>query len=59
LKTAPNRLRGFYGAARAAELAGQEATARLYRERLRTLTANATGQRAEIDYAREAIAGSR
>jgi hypothetical protein len=59
LKTAPNRLRGFYGAARAAELAGQEATARLYRERLRTLTANATGRRAEIDYAREAIAGSR
>jgi hypothetical protein len=56
LKATPNRLRGYYGAARAAELAGYAAIARDYQERLRVLTANATGSRAEIEYARQALA---
>jgi hypothetical protein len=57
LKATPNRLRGYYGAARAAELAGHAAIARDYQEQLRVLTANASGSRAEIDYARQALAG--
>jgi hypothetical protein len=56
LKSTPNRLRGYYGAARAAELAGYPAVARDYQEKLRVLTANATGSRAEIEYARQAFA---
>jgi len=58
MKSAPNRLRGYYGAARAAEAAGRPAIARQYRDQLRELTANATGSRAEIDYAREAVAST-
>jgi len=57
LKSTPNRLRGYYGAARAAELAGYAAIARDYQEQLRVLTANATGSRAEIAYARQAFGG--
>jgi hypothetical protein len=53
LLSAPNRLRGLYGAAQAAERAGLLSVAYDYQERLRLLTANATGQRAEIDYARQ------
>ena len=41
LKSAPNRLRGYYGAAKAAELAGQAGFAREYYEKLRGLTAGA------------------
>jgi tetratricopeptide (TPR) repeat protein len=58
LRSAPNRLRGYYGAAQAADLAGYSAIARDYQEQLRVLTANATGQRAEIEYARQALAAS-
>jgi hypothetical protein len=56
LHSAPNRLRGLYGAARAAETAGLLSVAHDYQERLRALTANATGQRAEIEYARQGLA---
>jgi tetratricopeptide (TPR) repeat protein len=56
LKSTPNRLRGYYGAAQAADLAGYSAIARDYQEQLRALTANATGKRAEIEYARQALA---
>ena len=58
LKATPNRLRGYYGAARAAELAGRPGLASQYREQLRVLTANATGSRVEIEYARQALAAS-
>jgi hypothetical protein len=58
LKTTPNRLRGYYGAARAAELAGHAGIARQYQEQLRALTVNATGTRAEIAYARQALASA-
>jgi hypothetical protein len=58
LKGTPNRLRGYYGAARAAELAGRPGLASQYREQLRVLTANATGSRVEIEYARQALAAS-
>jgi tetratricopeptide (TPR) repeat protein len=56
LKSTPKRLRGYYGAAKAADLAGYPAMARDYQEQLRALTANATGQRAEVEYARQALA---
>jgi tetratricopeptide (TPR) repeat protein len=56
LKGTPNRLRGYYGAAKAAELAGRPGIASQYREQLRVLTANATGSRVEIEYGRAALA---
>jgi tetratricopeptide (TPR) repeat protein len=56
MKTTPNRLRGWSGAAQAAELAGHPGVARQYQERLRELTAEATGSRAEIDHARQGLA---
>jgi tetratricopeptide (TPR) repeat protein len=56
LKTTPNRLRGFYGAAKAAEQSGQPALARSYFEKLRKLTAEANGNRPEIAEARSALA---
>ena len=52
MKSTPNRLRGYYGAARAAELAGLPGIAAPYRERLRELTKEASGSRVEIAYAR-------
>lgn len=59
LKATPNRLRGYYGAARSAELAGLPGVARQYQEHLRALTEKATGNRAEVEYARQAIASRR
>ena len=56
LKSTPNRLRGYYGAAKAAEQSGQPALARSYFEKLRTLTAEANGNRPEIAEARSALA---
>ena len=47
-KSTPNRIRGLYGAARAAERAGRSDDARGYYETLRTLTASANGARMEI-----------
>ena len=46
LKATPNRLRGYYGAARAAEQAGLTGLAREYKDQLRVLTEGATGTRA-------------
>jgi tetratricopeptide (TPR) repeat protein len=48
LETEPNRFRSLYGAAHAAELAGEMETARRYYEELSTLTATADGERAEL-----------
>lgn len=44
----PNRLRGWYGAARAAEAAGEAEKAAAYYEQLANLTANADSERAEL-----------
>jgi tetratricopeptide (TPR) repeat protein len=49
----PNRLRGFYGAARAASLAGQQDVAKANYEKLLELTATAEGSRKEIEEARQ------
>jgi tetratricopeptide (TPR) repeat protein len=48
LLTEPNRFRSLYGAARAAELAGEMETATGYYEELVALAANADSERAEI-----------
>jgi hypothetical protein len=56
LKGTPNRLRGYYGAARAAEGAGLTGLAREYQDHLRALTEGATGIRPEIAYARGSLA---
>jgi tetratricopeptide (TPR) repeat protein len=48
LRTEPNRFRSLYGAAHAAELAGETETARRYYEELSTLAANADSERAEV-----------
>jgi hypothetical protein len=47
-KSTPNRMRGLYGAAQAAERAGHSDDARGYYEKLQTLTASANGARIEI-----------
>jgi hypothetical protein len=56
LKRDPNRLRGLYGAARAAELAGQHAKARDYYARLQSLTAARDSDRPELRRARAYLA---
>jgi tetratricopeptide (TPR) repeat protein len=56
LHTSPNRLRGFYGAARAAQAAGDTATARGYFERLAALTHDGDPERAEIQEAKAFLA---
>lgn len=53
LKRDPNRLRGIYGAARAAEVVKNRALAREYYTRLQTLTAARDTERPEIAQARE------
>lgn len=55
-KAYPNRYRGLYGAARAAEAAGQKAKAGDYYARFVTLTANADGTRPEVARAMAFIA---
>ena len=52
----PNRLRGLYGAAKAAEAAGDTAKARLYFTRLAALGAAADPERAEIAEAKAWLA---
>jgi tetratricopeptide (TPR) repeat protein len=51
----PNRLRGFYGAARAAALAGQQDVAKANYQKLLELTAPAEGTRKEIEEARSFV----
>ena len=52
MKHAPNRLRGFYGAARAATAVGDAKKTVEYMRSLAQLTRNADGERAEIRDAR-------
>ena len=57
LKSKPNRLRGFYGAAKAAEALGDRATARAWYEKLAKLTRNGSTGRAEVVEAKAFLAG--
>jgi tetratricopeptide (TPR) repeat protein len=52
LHAAPNRLRGFYGAAKAAKSVGDSATARKYFEKLVARAKNADPERSEVQEAR-------
>ena len=56
LKNAPMRLRGFYGAAKAAEASGDAKKAREYFEKLARLTRNAHGDRPELREAKQRLA---
>jgi tetratricopeptide (TPR) repeat protein len=58
LKNAPMRLRGFYGAAKAAEAAGDAKKARAYFEQLVRLTRHADGDRPELREARQRLASN-
>ena len=53
LKIYPGRFRGLYGAARAAEQAGDKENASRYYTKLAAQTANATGSRDELNHVRE------
>jgi tetratricopeptide (TPR) repeat protein len=57
LKSKPNRLRGFYGAAKAAEALGDRAATRAWYEKLEELTRNAGTERAELVEAKAFLAG--
>ena len=48
MKNAPNRLRGYYGASKAAQAAGEMKMAAKYFRQLASLTRNADGDRAEL-----------
>ena len=56
LANAPMRLRGFYGAAKAAEASGDGKTARAYFEKLARLTRHADGDRPELREAKARLA---
>src|SRR5207247_6941075 len=56
MQAAPNRLRGFYGAAKAAEAAGDKKKAATYMRSLAQLTRNADSDRTEIREARQQLA---
>src|SRR5262249_24087991 len=53
LKIYPGRYRGLYGAAQAAELAGDNAVANRYYTKLAAQTSKARGSRAELNHVRE------
>jgi len=53
MKAVPNRLHAFYGAAKAAEAAGNEEKARGYFAKLAALGRDADPERAEVREARE------
>ena len=55
LQNAPNRLRGFYGAAKAAETAGDTKKARDYYEKLLRLTRYSDGDRPELREAKQRL----
>jgi len=59
LKNAPMRLRGFYGAAQAAEASGDAKKAREYFEKLARLTKNADGDRPDLREAKQRLASTR
>jgi len=52
----PNRFRGLYGAGKAAALAGDQAKARTYYEKLLVLVQSADSERPEITEARAFLA---
>ena len=52
----PNRFRGLYGAAKAATLAGDQAKAKSYYEKLLVLAKNVDTERPEIKEARDSLA---
>ncbi len=56
LGRAPGRARSLFGAARAAELAGDGAAARQWYQRLLEVTAKGDGTRPEVEVARKAVA---
>ncbi len=56
LGEARNRLRGFYGAAKAAEKAGDRRKAAAFYEKILTLTKNADSDRPEIKQAKAFLA---
>jgi tetratricopeptide (TPR) repeat protein len=56
LKNAPMRLRGFYGAAKAAEAVGDTKAAASYFDKLARLTRNADSERPEIQEVRKRVA---
>ena len=56
LKNAPMRVRGFYGAAKAAEASGDGKKAHEYFERLARLTRHADGDRPELREAKQRLA---
>src|SRR5262249_60343852 len=56
LKNAPRRLRGFYGAAMAAEASGNAKKSRDYLEKLVQMTRHADGDRAELREAKQRLA---
>jgi tetratricopeptide (TPR) repeat protein len=58
MKAAPNRLRGYYGAAKAADASGQKKKAGGYWSQLAKLTREADGDRPELRELREALAAN-
>jgi tetratricopeptide (TPR) repeat protein len=56
MKNAPMRLRGFYGAAKAADAVGDTKKAREYFDKLVRLTRNADGDRPELQEAKKRVA---
>lgn len=56
LQTSPNRLKGLYGAGRAAELAGDKKKAKNFYQKLVALSENADGELAEFSHARKFLA---
>jgi tetratricopeptide (TPR) repeat protein len=56
MKNAPNRLRGYYGAAKAAEAAGDQKKATTHMRSLAQLTRDADSDRAEIREAKQQLA---
>jgi len=56
LQTAPNRFNSLYGAAHAAELAGNRQKARAYYRKLTTICGHATGRRSELQLAKAYLA---
>ena len=59
LKSAPNRFRGFHGAAKAAEGIGNRAEAKRYYEQLVTLCSHADSDRPELAEAKAFLARGR
>ena len=56
MKNSPMRLRGFYGAAKAADAVGDTKKARDYFDKLTRLTRNAESDRPELQEARKRVA---